>query len=61
MESQVSADKLAYTVAQNSASQAVTTLKQMLQLEPGTGFDILMPDLNNILITDEYYACRQYL
>jgi len=56
MESQVSADKLAYTVALNSASQAVTTLKQTLQLEPGTGFDILMPDLNNILITDEYYA-----
>jgi outer membrane protein len=55
MESQVSADKLAYTVALNSASQAVTTLKQTLQLEPGIGFDILMPDLNNILIADEYY------
>ena len=52
IESQVSADKLAYTVAQNTASQALTTLKQMLQLEPGTDFDILMPDLNNILITD---------
>ena len=24
----------------------------MLQLEPGSEFDILMPDLNNILITD---------
>ena len=35
IESQVSADKLAYTIAQNSSSQAVTTLKQMLQLEPG--------------------------
>ena len=24
----------------------------MLQLDPGTEFDILMPDLNNMLITD---------
>ena len=30
-------------------------LKQMLQLEPGTEFDILMPDLNNILITDNNF------
>jgi len=52
IESQVSADKLAYTIAHNSTSQALTTLKQMLQLEPGSDFDILMPDLNNILITD---------
>jgi outer membrane protein TolC len=28
MESQVSADKLAYTIAHNSASQAITTMKQ---------------------------------
>jgi outer membrane protein len=52
IESQVSADRLAYTVAHNAASQAVTTMKQMLQLEPGTEFDILMPDLDNILIID---------
>ena len=52
IESQVSADKLAYTVAQNSASQALTTLKQMLQMEHGSDFDILLPDLNNMLITD---------
>jgi outer membrane protein len=52
IESQVSADKLAYTIAQNSAAQAVTTLKQMLQLDSGTEFDVLIPDLNNILIPD---------
>lgn len=52
IESQVSADKLAYTVAHNTTSQAVTTLKQMLQLEPGSEFDILIPELNNLLLTD---------
>jgi outer membrane protein len=56
IESQVSADKLAYTIAQNSASQAITTLKQMLQLAPGSEFDILMPDLNSILVTDFTYS-----
>jgi outer membrane protein TolC len=55
IESQVSADRLAYTIAQNSASQALTTLKQMLQLEPGSDFDILLPDLNNMLITDSSF------
>jgi outer membrane protein len=55
IESQVSADKLAYTIAQNSASQALTTLKQMLQLEPGSEFDILMPELNNMLITNSKF------
>ncbi|TAL78242.1 MAG: TolC family protein [Bacteroidetes bacterium] len=52
IESQVSADKLAFTIARNSASQALTTLKQMLQLESGTGFDILMPELDNMLVAD---------
>jgi outer membrane protein len=52
IESQVSSDKLSYTIAKNTASQAVTTLKQMLRLDPATEFEILMPDLNNILITD---------
>jgi outer membrane protein len=52
MESQVSADRLAYTIAQNSASQALTTLKQMLQLDPGSDFDILMPDMNRMVIFD---------
>jgi len=55
IESQVSADRLSYTVSQNTSDQALTTLKQMLQLESGTTFDILMPDLNNILITDSNY------
>jgi outer membrane protein len=56
IESQVSNDKLSYTIAHNTASQAITTLKQMLQLEPGTAFDILVPDMNNILITDSSYS-----
>jgi len=56
IQSQVSADKLSYTIAHNTASQAITTLKQMLQLEPGSEFDILVPDLNNILITDNSFS-----
>jgi len=52
IESQVSGDRLTYTMARNSASQAVTILKQMLQLESGTDFNILLPDLNDVLITD---------
>jgi outer membrane protein len=56
IESQVSADKLSYTIAQNTASQAITTLKQMLQLKPSSEFDILMPDLNNVLITDDNFS-----
>lgn len=55
MESQVSADRLSYTVAHNSASQAVTTLKHMLQLEPGSDFDVFMPDLINMLIPDQSF------
>ncbi len=56
MESQVSADRLAYTVAQNTTSVALTTLKQMLQLEPGSDFDIVIPELDNILITDRSFS-----
>ena len=56
IESQVSADRLSYTIAHNTASQAITTLKQMLQLEPGSEFDILIPDQNNILITDVSFS-----
>jgi outer membrane protein len=56
IESQVSSDKLAYTIAHNTSSQAITTLKQMLQLEPGSQFDVLMPDLTNILISDKNYS-----
>jgi outer membrane protein len=55
MESRASADKLAYTVAHNRANQAVTTLKQMLQLAPGTPFDIVVPDIENLLIVNENY------
>ena len=57
IESQVSADRLTYTIAQNTASQAITTLRQTLRLDPGSEFDIFMPDLNNILITDNSLQC----
>jgi outer membrane protein len=56
MESQVSSDRLSYTIARNTTLQAVTTLKQTLQLEPGTGFDILFPNLDQILITDDHFS-----
>jgi outer membrane protein len=46
MESQYSADRLAYTIASNNSDQALTSLKQMLQLDPGTGFDIVIPGLS---------------
>jgi outer membrane protein len=52
IESRVSADRLSYIVAKNTTSQGITTMKQMLQLQPGTEFDIFLPDLNNILIPD---------
>ena len=55
IESQASADKLSYTVAHNNSSQAVTTLKQMLQLAPGTEFDIFQPALDNVLIADNSF------
>ncbi len=55
MESRASADRLEFTIAQSRASQALTTLKQMLQLGSGTSFDILMPDLNTLIITDSDY------
>ncbi len=55
MESQVSADRLTYTIAGNTASQAVTQLKQMLRLSSGDYFDILLPDIDNILVTDRAF------
>jgi outer membrane protein len=55
MESQVSADKLDYTIARNTSNQALTTLKQMLQLEAGIQFDVAVPDLDNVLLADETY------
>jgi outer membrane protein len=62
IESQVSTDRLAYTVARNTASQALTSLRQMLQLESGAEFEILMPDFGNLIIpfsifrTDSIYG-----
>lgn len=56
MESRASADRLEYTVAKSRASQALTTLKQMLQLGSGSSFDVLLPDLNNMIITDSDYV-----
>lgn len=53
IESRSSEDKLAYTIALNSTNQAITTLKQILELDPGTEFDVAMPDISKILITDE--------
>ena len=55
IESQVSADRLSYTIAHNSTSQAITTLKQMLQLEPGSEFEIYIPALDNILLPDQTF------
>ncbi len=52
IESQLSDDRLSYTIARNNASQALTTLKQMLQIEPESDFDILIPDLSNMPVTD---------
>jgi outer membrane protein len=54
--SQMSTDRLAYTVAHNTTSQAITSLKQLLQVEPGMEFDILLPDLKNVLIADTYFS-----
>jgi outer membrane protein len=55
MQSQVSADQLSYTIAVNTASQAVTTLKQMLRLDPAIEFDVPMPQMDEIVINDEYF------
>ena len=55
MESRASADRLEFTVAKNRASQALTTLKQILQLGSESGFDVLMPDLNTLIIADAEY------
>lgn len=62
IESMVSEDKLSYTIAKNNTLKAVTSLKQLLQLEAGTEFDIVMPDLSSAIIetgkvkTDSIYA-----
>ena len=55
MESQLSDDRLSYTIARNNANQAVTTLKQMLQLSPETKFDVEIPDLTSLTIADDSF------
>lgn len=55
MESRASSDRLSFTVAKNNADLALTTLKQMLQIDPGSSFDILIPDLNNTPVADETF------
>jgi outer membrane protein len=55
MESRASDDRLSYTIARNTSDQALTSLKQLLQIEPGTEFDIIMPELENTLITDDSF------
>jgi len=55
MEAQVSADRLSYTIALNTFEQATTTLRQMLQLDPSSDFEVAVPDLKTVLISDETY------
>lgn len=55
MESRVSTDKLDYTVALNTASQALTTLRQMLQIPASESFDIEVPDVANMIVPDETF------
>ncbi|MCU0377926.1 MAG: TolC family protein [Bacteroidales bacterium] len=55
MESRVSTDRLNYTVAQNNTNQALTTLKQMLQLEAGSQFDIVQPELDTVVVSTPAY------
>lgn len=52
MESRASEDRLSYTIARNSSSEALTNLKQLLQIEPGVVFDVMMPEMENNLIID---------
>lgn len=55
MESRASEDRLSLTIARNTSNQALTTLRQMLQLGPDPGFEVLMPDLDKILIADDEF------
>lgn len=56
MESRASEDRLSLTIAENTASQALTTLKQMLQLGPVSDFEIQTPEFDQILIADETFS-----
>lgn len=55
MESRLSDDRLSYTIAKNNANQAVTTLKQMLQLSQEKEFELDIPDLTNLPLADVSY------
>ncbi|HEX2922063.1 MAG TPA: TolC family protein [Bacteroidales bacterium] len=55
MESRASADMLDYTVAKNATNQALTSLRQTLRIEPGTSFDIVVPDLGSTIIPSQTY------
>jgi outer membrane protein len=52
MESRASEDRLSYTIAKNNTNQALTAMRQMLQLEPGTEFDLTVPELETPLTAD---------
>lgn len=53
MESRLSEDNLSFTIAKNNTNKAVTELRQLLQIDPGTEFDILLPALDELLISNE--------
>lgn len=50
MESRLSEDKLSLTIARNNTSKAVTELKQLLQIEPGTEFEIMLPPPEEMVV-----------
>jgi len=53
IESKVSSDRLAFTIAQNNSIKALTTLRQILQLEPDAAFDVYTPDPESIIVSDQ--------
>ncbi|MFN8242325.1 MAG: TolC family protein [Bacteroidales bacterium] len=55
MESKTSEDRLSYTISRNDYNQAVTSLKQILQLTPATGFILEIPDQVNTLNVKENF------
>jgi len=55
MESQVSSDRLSYTIAHNNASQALTTMKHLLQIAPDTDFELYIPESGSLLVSYENF------
>jgi len=55
MESQVSSDRLSYTIAHNNASQALTTMKHLLQIAPDTDFELYIPERGSLLVSYENF------